>query len=86
MVADTLKAGNYPKNLRHSLGLVATSATISLVCTHNKSREFVSHFWESKHEPYEDGFFDAYFDGLLQLFCFMQLSGKYQIIFPTDNR
>lgn len=86
MVADTLGAGNYQKNLRHSLGLVATSATISLVCTHNKSREFVSHFWESKHEPYEDGFFDAYFDGLLQLFCFMQLSGKYQIIFPTDNR
>ncbi len=82
MVKDTLQAGDYEKALRHSLGLVATSATISLVCTHPKSLEFLHHFWESKHEPYEDGFFDAYFDGLLQMFCFMQLSGNYKIIFP----
>jgi oligosaccharide reducing-end xylanase len=83
MVTDTLQAGNYEKNLRHSLGLVATSAAISVVCSHNKSWEFVDHFWNTKHEPYHDGFFDAYFDGLLQLFCFMQLSGKYQVIFPS---
>ena len=82
MVSDTLRAGFYAKNLRHSIGLVASSAAISLACEHPKSREFLHHFWEAKHEPYEDGFFDAYYDGLLQLFCFMNLSGKYQIIFP----
>lgn len=85
MVADTLQAGDYAKNLRHSLGMVATSAAISMVCSHDKSREFVNHFWESKHEPYEDGFFDAYYDGLLQLFAYMHLSGKYKIIFPKDE-
>ena len=80
-VEEVLGAGGYTA-LRHSLGLVAGSATVSLVCTHEKSREFVNHFWNSKHEPYEDGYFDAYFDGLLQLFAYMHLSGRYQIIFP----
>ena len=32
--------------------------------------------------PFEDGYFDAYYDGLLRLFAFMHMSGKYQIIFP----
>lgn len=82
MVSDTLQAGGY-KALRHSLGLVATSAAVSLVCTHPKSWEFVHHFWNSKHEPYADGYFDAYYDGLLQLFAFMHLSGNYKIIFPS---
>ncbi|NDV81606.1 glycosyl hydrolase family 8 [Bacteroides sp. 51] len=82
MVADTLRAGDYAKNLRHSLGLVATSAAVSLVCTHSKSREFIRQFWEAKNEPYADGFFDAYFDGLLQLFSFMHLSGNYRVILP----
>jgi oligosaccharide reducing-end xylanase len=27
-----------------------------------------------------DGYFDAYYDGLLRLFAFMQLSGNYRII------
>jgi DNA repair exonuclease SbcCD ATPase subunit len=31
---------------------------------------------------YEDGYFDAYYDGLLRLFAFMHLSGNYKIIFP----
>ncbi|MDU1906729.1 MAG: glycosyl hydrolase family 8, partial [Dysgonomonas sp.] len=84
-VADTLQAGNYKKNLRHSLGLVATSATISLASAHPKNYEFVRHFWNSKHEPYKDGFFDAYYDGLLQMFSFMHLSGNYRIIFPSQK-
>lgn len=83
-VTDTLGAGGY-KALRHSLGLVASSAAVSLVCSHDKSNEFVDHFWNSKHEPYEDGYFDAYYDGLLQLFAYMHLSGNYRIIFPKDN-
>lgn len=82
--ADTLQAGGYTA-LRHSLGLVATSAAVSLVCTHEKSREFVERLWNARHEPYADGYFDAYYDGLLRLFAFMHLSGKYQIIFPAEE-
>lgn len=83
MVKDTLPAGNYKKNLRHSLGLVSTSAAISTVSTHSKGKDFVHHLWNSKHEPYADGFFDAYFDGLLYMFAFMHLSGNYKVIFPS---
>lgn len=81
-VSEVLGAGGYTV-LRHSLGLVASSAAVSLVCSHEKSREFVDHLWKAKHEPYEDGYFDAYYDGLLQLFAFMHLSGRYQIISPA---
>ena len=79
-VTELLGAGGY-KKLRHSLGLVATAA-VSLVCTHDKSREFVDRLWNVKHVPYDDGYFDAYYDGLLRLFAFMHLSGNYRIIFP----
>ena len=81
-VSEVLGAGGYTV-LRHSLGLVASSAAVSLVCSHEKSREFVDHLWKAKHEPYEDGYFDAYYDGLLQLFAFMHLSGRYHIISPA---
>lgn len=80
-VAIILPAGGYMA-LRHSLGLVATSAAVSLVCTHDKSKEFVQQLWDACHEPYADGYFDAYYDGLLRLFAIMHLSGKYRIIFP----
>ena len=80
-VTELLGAGGY-KKLRHSLGLVATTAAVSLVCTHDKSREFVDRLWNVKHVPYDDGYFDAYYDGLLRLFAFMHLSGNYLIIFP----
>lgn len=80
-VKEILGAGAH-KQLRHSLGLVATAAAVSLTCTHNKSREFVDRLWNAKHVPYEDGYFDAYYDGLLRLFAFMHLSGNYRIIFP----
>ena len=83
-VADTLGAGGY-KALRHSVGLVATAAAASLAADDVISREFVDRLWNSKHEPYADGYFDAYYDGLLRLFAFMHLSGKYTIIEPTKK-
>ena len=83
-VTELLGAGGY-KKLRHSLGLVATTAAVSLVCTHDKSRECVDRLWNGKHVPYDDGYFDAYYDGLLRLFAFMHLSGNYRIIFPQGH-
>ncbi|WP_394700348.1 glycosyl hydrolase family 8 [uncultured Bacteroides sp.] len=80
-VTEVLPAGAHTA-LRHSLGLVATSAAVSLVCTHDESREFIDRLWNARHVPYADGYFDAYYDGLLRLFAFMHLSGNYRIIFP----
>lgn len=84
-VTDTLRAGNAPKALRHSIGLIGTSAAASLVSTHAKGREFVHKFWNARHEPDAEGFFDAYYDGLLRLFAFMHLSGNYRIIEPRNQ-
>lgn len=76
-----LQAGGYQK-LRHSLGLVATSGAASLMGTQAKSWKFVDAVWNTKLEPYSDGYFDPYFDGLLYLFSLMHLSGNYRIITP----
>lgn len=69
-------AGGY-KALRHSLGLVGTVAALSLTQPLRNSRDFIDELWNAKHEPYEDGYFDAYYDGLLNLFALMHLSGRY---------
>ncbi len=66
--------------LRHSVGLVATLAAASLAADHPIAKEFVQRLWNSRNVPYEDGYFDAYYDGLLRLFAFMHLSGHYRII------
>jgi len=76
-----LPAGGFRK-LRHSLGLVATSATASLMGTQAKSWLFVDALWNAKLEPYSDGYFDPYYDGFLYLFSLMHLSGNYRIIRP----
>jgi len=76
-----LQAGGF-KKLRHSLGLVSTAATTSIIGSQSKSRKFVDALWNAKLEPYEDGYFDPYYDGFLYLFSLMHLSGKYQIITP----
>lgn len=78
---EILQAGGY-KKLRHSLGLVSTSAAASLMGTQAKSWEFIDALWNAKLEPYPDGYFDPYYDGLLYLFSLMHLSGNYQIITP----
>ncbi|MBQ0022579.1 MAG: family 43 glycosylhydrolase [Prevotellaceae bacterium] len=83
-VTDTLSAGGY-KELRHTPGFIATSAALSLVCSHNKSREFVDRFWNSKHEPFPSGYFDAYYESILRLFAFMHLSGNYRVIEPKKK-
>ena len=70
------------KKLRHSLGLVATAAAASLMNKDPESLDFVHALWKSKLEPYQDGYFDPYYDGLLYLFSLMHLSGKYQMIKP----
>jgi oligosaccharide reducing-end xylanase len=79
-----LPVGGFQK-LRHSLGLVATSAAASLMGTQAKSWKFVDAVWNARLEPYEDGYFDPYYDGLLYLFGLMHLSGKYRIIKPAIN-
>ena len=76
-----LQAGGFRK-LRHSLGLVATAATTTLMYNRAHSFEFVRALWNAKLEPYPDGYFDPYYDGLLYLFALMHLSGKYGIIPP----
>ncbi len=81
---DIMPAGGY-KELRHTPGFVATSAALSLVCSHSKSREFVDRFWNSKHEPFPSGYFDAYYEGILRLFAFMHLSGNYRVIEPAQK-
>ncbi|MDE6380891.1 MAG: glycoside hydrolase [Muribaculaceae bacterium] len=80
-VEKVLGAGEH-QALRHSVGLVGTLGAVSLAATDPKSREFAQRLWDSKHEPYEDGYFDAYYDGLLRLFSFMLLSGNYRAIAP----
>lgn len=78
-----LQAGGY-KKLRHSIGLVATTASTSIINLHKDktSIDFIHELWNSKLEPYADGYFDPYYDGLLYMFSLLHLSGKYQIIKP----
>jgi oligosaccharide reducing-end xylanase len=68
------------KKLRHSIGLVSTAATASLMNKEKNSVDFLHAIWNAKLEPYEDGYFDPYYDGLMYLFGLMHLSGRYQLI------
>jgi oligosaccharide reducing-end xylanase len=77
-----LQAGGF-KKLRHSLGLLATVASTEII--RKDDFDFVHALWNAKLEPYSDGYFDPYYDGLLYLFSLMYLSGKYQLITPSTN-
>lgn len=76
-----LGAGKF-KKLRHSLGFVSTAATTTIMSGVDKNIDFLKALWNAKLQPYDDGYFDPYYDGLLYLFSLMHLSGKYQIIKP----
>jgi oligosaccharide reducing-end xylanase len=77
-----LKAGEVAK-LRHSIGLVSTAATTAMITDDKESLDFVHAIWDAKLEPYEDGYFDPYYDGLMYLFSLMHLCGNYQLITPN---
>jgi len=77
-----LPAGGVQK-LRHSLGLLATVASTEMI--HKDNFDFVNALWNAKLKPYDDGYFDPYYDGLLYLFSMMHLSGKYKIIKPHNH-
>jgi len=62
--------------------IVATSTAASII---TKDKDFVSELWNSKPEPYPDGYFDSYYDGLLYLFSLMHLSGNYRVITPQNH-
>lgn len=79
---EILRAGRAEKALRHSIGLVGTVASTSLLYADEHTKEFVEALWSAKHEPFPDGFMDVYYDGLLRLFSFMHLSGNYRVIEP----
>jgi len=79
-----LQAGTV-KKLRHSLGLVSTAATTSIINDGKGSLDFVHALWNARLEPYPDGYFDPYYDGLLYLFSLMHLSGNYKIITPQGH-
>ena len=81
---EILRAGHAEKALRHSIGLVGTVATTSLLFHNEHTQEFVDALWNAKHEPFEDGFIDVYYDALLRLFSFMHLSGNYRVITPQN--
>lgn len=72
-----MKAGGYEK-LRHSIGLVATTAAASLMTDNEYSKDLVRHLWNMKLQPYSDGYYDVYYDGLLYIFALLHLSGQYK--------
>ncbi len=80
-----LPAGSHKPKLRHSIGLMASLAASSIMCSHPKSYDFIDRLWEADHKPDADGYFDAYYDGLLRLFAFMHLSGHYRVIEKTPQ-
>ncbi len=79
---DTILGAGGFKKLRHSIGLVGTAAATTLISNPDGKYAFVHELWNSKLQPYNDGYFDPYYDGLLYLFSLMHLSGKYQLIKP----
>jgi oligosaccharide reducing-end xylanase len=53
--------------------------------TKANSKKYVDALWNAKLEPYEDKYFDPYYDGFLYLFSLMHLSGNYQMITPKTD-
>ncbi|GEM_PF-476122 len=71
--------GSWKGNLRHSIGFVGTMATTSLMIDGAYSQDLVRHMFDQVLEPYADGYYDVYYDGLLYLFALLHLSGNYRM-------
>ena len=69
------------RTLRHSIGIVATTAAASLMTDNEYSQDIVRHLWDMKMSPdmYDDGYYDVYYDGLVYLFSLLHLSGNYRV-------
>lgn len=79
-----MRAGGYQK-LRHSIGLVTTTAVLSLVTDNQYSKDLVRHLWSMKLAPYKDKYYDVYYDGLLYIFGLLHLSGQYKTTFSEPQ-
>lgn len=77
MPAEHPLRGGEKSGLRHSVGLVGTTAAIGLAASHGKALDFAQRLWDSANRPFADGYFDAYFDGFERFFSLLLLSGKY---------
>ena len=71
--------GRWKGNLRHSIGFVGTLSTTSLMTDGQYSQDLVRHMFDQVLEPYEDGYYDVYYDGLVYLFALLHLSGNYRM-------
>lgn len=72
--------GSSSPKLRHSIGFVGAMATTSLMIDdENYSQDLVRHMFDQKLEPYSDGYYDVYYDGLIYLFALLHLSGNYRM-------
>jgi oligosaccharide reducing-end xylanase len=79
--AFILPAGGFQK-LRHSQGLVASSACTEIIYNRNPAFDFVHATSNARLQPYADGYFDPYYDGLVFLFNLLHFSGNYRVIQP----
>lgn len=76
---NIMGGGNSQGKLRHSIGFVGTLATASLMTDSEYSQDLVRHMFGEELEPYEDGYYDVYYDGLIYLFALLHLSGNYRM-------
>lgn len=77
--ARPMGGGRWRPNLRHSIGFVGTMATTALMCESEYNEELIRHMFSMEHKPYDDGYYDVYYDGLIYLFALLHLSGNYRM-------
>lgn len=69
-----------PLNAKHSKGLVATNAVVSLAATHPLAKRFVNELWNLQI-PSALG--ERYYDGLLYMMSMLHCSGTFRIYSPV---
>lgn len=70
-----------PFGQKHSTGLAAANATVSLASTHPRSRRFVEALWEA---PVPTGRY-RYYDGMLYLMGLLHCGGQFRIWPPVET-